>query len=242
LERIPFTLTPKLGRGQQDFHLDMPRLSHEAVKAFFLGSSANLDSLRRADSYYYATLDDTLLARLWRSKAPTESTLRKLQTAFCNRGAAFDSSLCREVTLASRWRFQINDPSLPEEERRAVDLFRQPIRVLSSYSRGEFGEVLKMVHSYQKYASTLLSLPTVPILKRLTQCLSLVPRQEALYGDCLLQEFSMHEMLPSQRAQMLDAGQRFLEWLPELPSTDDQAERFRRSAVVIQDVLRRQPT
>jgi hypothetical protein len=220
LEIIPPGATKAIGGGGEIHTLESPRLSNEAAQAFYAGSSAKVQLLRRSYREYYAALDSALLP-LWLGHNPiSPAIVDSMRNSFCDNPVSKNTSLCEETLAYSRFQ----DPKFVVDPRwedvatnrdlASFDAFHEKIDV--TFTSNDLQTAYRMFESYKKYASPLAHIPPERFMAPVDQCLRSVDADNELYGECLLQKILVLETVPIPTFDLNRSVSDFLDWFPKL--------------------------
>jgi spermidine synthase len=220
LEIVPAAATRAIGGGGEIHTLESPRLSNEAARAFYAGSSAKVQTMRRSYREYYASLDSSLLPTYLGHDAMPPAVTDGMRNSFCENPASKITALCEEVLAYSRFqdpKFQV-DPRWEEiasnRDLASFDSFHRKIEV--AFGANDLQTAYQMFESYKKYASPLAHIPPERFMAPVDQCLRSVDADNELYGECLLQKILVLETVPIPTFDINRSVNEFLDWFPKL--------------------------
>lgn len=219
LELIPASLTPIIAEGSSMHTLESPKLSNEAAKAFYVGSSARVHNLRRQFKDFYSTIDKSMLAVYQGDdRLPSWDVVESHRFAFCENNGSKNSTLCEETMAIAK---MVNPGYEPTE---AYDNMpqRRELASLASFQfepKGKFTaldlqEVYSMFEVYKKYASPLARMPISGFMNRVETCIKTVPSKDELHGECLLQKILVLETVRPPSMVLTSAINDYLTWFP----------------------------
>lgn len=242
LEVVPSSLTAGLGQEGELITIENPRLSHEAAKAFFVGSSARIHALRRELKEFYPAVDQSLLSQYLNGKQIEYAKLDKLRITFCEPGASYSKNLCDEILVMSKWirpeipLDAIYESKIPRSEYRSLASFRIN-KNPRGFSEADLDFLKASFGFYKRFYSPIAQLPVGPILDGMEQCFKFVPFKSELYGDCILQKAAMLEIAKPEEREFLAVIRKYGDWFAELPPSSPAYERFKKAFDVLDKVI-----
>ncbi len=221
LELVPSALTPYLASGvSEEHHLESPKLSNEAAKAFFVNTSAKVTTLRRQTKQYNWSLDSSLLAIYQGSGGPTWESLEGFRRAFCGGQPSHTEGLCVETMIMSR----ILNPAFQIDEKYHETVTGRDLASLNllssqpgkNFSAADLANFNSMYETYKKFSSPIAHVPASRFSDRLERCIKTVKPSDELKGECLLQKLMFVESLEGQGPAFTSAAKAYLDWFPLL--------------------------
>jgi len=242
LEVVPSSLTAGLGAEGELITIENPRLSHEAAKAFFVGSSARIHALRRELKEYYPAISQSLLSQYLDGKQIGYEKLDKMRLSFCEPGASYSKALCEEILVMSKWikpevpLDAIYESKIPRSEYRSLASFHMK-KNPRGFSEADLDFLKASFGFYKRFYSPIAQLPVEPILQGMEQCFKFAPVKSELYGDCILQKAAMLEIAKPEEREFLAVIRQYGDWFAEYPTSSPSYERFKRAFDVLDKVI-----
>ena len=152
-----------MSEGAEEHTLESPKLSNEAAKAFFVGSAAKVDSLRREWKEYYTSMDQSLLATYRGNQRTTWDMAEGYRTTFCESSVSKNSKLCEEALAMTKFLNPSFQPSpsyedkLPARELASLEGFEK--KPSKKFSADDLQQLYLMYETYKKYFSPVAFLP-----------------------------------------------------------------------------------
>jgi hypothetical protein len=220
LEIIPSPLPKIMGDGMPEHRLESPKLSNEAAKAFFVGNSARVQTLRRQFKEYYGALDGSLLA-LWLGESmPSWPVLESFRTSFCDNNGSKTNFLCEE-TLAmmklAKPDFQSDskyDDVVTNRDLSSLEVFNKELP--KKFTAADLQTIYSMFELYKKFASPIARVPLGNFMKQVDYCMHNTVYKDELYGECLLQKILVLETIKSTAPEFFNSVNQYLDWFPNL--------------------------
>jgi hypothetical protein len=229
LEIIPSPLPKAMGEGVPEHHLESPRLSNEAAKAFFVGNSAHVQSLRRQFKEYYGALDRSLLATWLGDAMPSWQVLEGFVATFCDNAGSKTNFLCEETLAMMKLQkpeFK-SDPKYDEvvtnRDLASLDVFHKELP--KKFTAGDLQAIYSMFELYKKFASPIARVPLANFMRQVDYCIHNTVYKEELYGECLLQKILLLETVKSTAPEFIKSVNQYLDWFPNLAK---DAENFQK--------------
>ncbi len=214
-------------RGASIYHLDTPRLSHDAARAQYLGKVAPLLEDRRKIPTYGLAQMETLLSQL----SPTISFEKAevFRRAFCEHPVSKSRLLCNEVLVYEKFlrpeiAFERMAPDvLTPDVLMNIELMRMPGKTVRM-DRVELSAVHSAVQTLRGFTSALAPLPTRGLEARLDVCLALNKSDARLSGECLIEKIALLEFSRPGSDSWGRTVDQYRTWFAVLPpSTPDYA-------------------
>lgn len=242
LELIPSALTPSIARGADEHRLESPRLSNLAAKAFFVGSSARVQALRRSYKDYFPSLESSLM---WIYKGgntlPDWEEISALQYAFCESIYSKNNILCEETIAVANLVKPGYQPTRPVEAmpngREIASLGHYTSRQKAKFTAQDLSDVYQMFDVYKKYASPIARLPLSGFMERVDYCLESIPKSDELFGECLLQKILVMETTQRPSKELTSAIHLYLEWFPSLDRNNENYAKLEDAKEILEKMI-----
>lgn len=223
LEVIPHPLAKVMGEGLEEHTLESPKLSNEAAKAFFVGSSAYVQKLRRQYKEFYPAVNGSLLAMQLDGGMPSWELLESLRGTFCDSSSSKTNYLCEETLAMEKLmnREFHHDPKYDDvvtaRDLSSLDVFYKDTP--KKFTPADLQAVYSMFELYKKFASPIARIPASLFLKPVEYCMKTNVYADELYGECLLQKILVLETVQLPGPEFQSAVTQYLDWFPNLPKT-----------------------
>lgn len=246
-EIIPSGLIPVLSSDAEEHHLEAPRLSHQAARAFFVGSSAKVHSLRRSMKEFFPSVKKSLLSLYLDGKTPSRETLEAMRATYCDHPTGKAATLCEETVVMGKW----DHPLAPFETTYASVLSAGELRTVASFASlataprlkafglNDLKEVQNLFDLYKRFHSPVCPLPSRPLVERLDNCLRVSGRNAEIHGDCLLQKAAILEIVEPEDPPFLATIREFDEWFAGFPPDSEGYSRFKKASEILADLAQK---
>ncbi len=221
------SMVRELGKGLEPLSLEMPRLSYQAAKALFMGSTADIFRARKRVSSFPKRFKESLLNLYLDGKPVSFAMADGFRKAFCE-GRGRSAALCREAVLYQK----SLKPSLPLEiaepgilNSRAVALipyFEVPKRKVA-VDKNELAKIHNAVTLWEDTISPIATLPTDGLMARLEAC---DIGKDQLTGECLLERMALLRVTEPDSARWKKTVDQFQVWFQKFPSTEPEHRVF----------------
>jgi len=242
LEVVPSSMTALLAAEGEAITIESPRLSHEAAKAFFVGSSARIHSLRRELKEFYPNVQNSIMSQYMEGKPLDYERLDRLRLTFCEPVASYSKALCDETLVMSKWLRPevpldaVYESRIPRSEYRQLASFRTNSKA-KGFSEVDLEFLKASFNFYKKFYSPIAQLPVAPILDGMNQCLKFAPYKSDLHGDCILQKAAMLEIAQPDDQEFLLTIKKYGDWFADLSPSSPSYERFKRAFDILDRVV-----
>lgn len=245
LELVPASLTPVLGADAEPLHLESPRLSHGAAKAFFLSSMADVPKMRREWKEFYPSVGTDLLSVYLEGKLPSLSLIEDLRSSFCSEHPSRNRRLCSEATVMAGWLNPssseltfVSGEAPPLEIRSLASIAgNEGLKLKKAFTDRDFMVQKRTFDYYKKFYSGIARLPIRPLLNEMDRCLETTALDSELRGDCLLHKAVVLEVLQPDEKMFLDIFQKYGQWFATQKPDSPSYPRFKRAFEVFDKVL-----
>ena len=242
MEVVPSVLAKAIAPKGEIHHLTSPRLSNEAAKAFFVGKSAKIYTLRRKYKEYFPSLKFSLLSLYLEGGLPSWETTNEMKDAFCENRETKVRYLCEEVNILARFLKADYDPNsnykdiLNPREIASVDNLRNQPK--NAFTETHLQAINEVFETYKRFASPIARIPVEPLLNRVDSCLSQVSYEQELYGECLLQKILILETATLPGPALNQNIQKYLEWFPNLDSNSPDYLKLKEARNILTTMFR----
>lgn len=242
-EIVPTEMTPYLTDVPDEHHLEAPKLSHSAARAFFVNSSAKIHAMRRTLKEFYPAVRTSLLYKMLDGQPVSKEALEAMRTAYCDHPTAKAKTLCEEAVVLGKW----ITPDAPLETTYEGVVSNGDFRSLASYQKvkklkvfgmNDLKEVQDMFDVYKKYYSPIAMLPIAPVMTLLENCLEVNGPDRAIHGDCLLQKAAVLEIAEPENPTFLVTLHQFEDWFASLSPSLDHYTRFKKANEILSKLAR----
>jgi predicted membrane-bound spermidine synthase len=240
-ELIPPALTRQIPGAGPVQTLERPRLGHEATRAFFVGSSAHVHTLRRGLKEYYPSVSQLLLPRYREGAAPDAELADSLRVTFCENPSHRSPALCQEALIMAKWL----NPGSPYEALYG-DFFsdtnsRDVASLLTHlppnrFTHGDLMLVQRGFDFFKEHYSAIAQLPIEPLIEKLDSCLEWIEASDPLHGDCLLQKAAILEITSPEDPDFPRTIQQYLDWFAKYPKGGEDYTRFERARELLKQI------
>lgn len=224
LEIVPSTLAPVLAEGSQIHDLESPKLSNEAAKAFFVGSSSRIQQIRRQYKEFFPSIAQSLLNIYTQGQPLTPETVDSLVAAYCENPAGRSNFLCEESLAVKKlynpgfeipWaRYQ---DIVQTRDVASFDTFSRPTP--KKFTAADLQNIYNMFELYKRYASPVARISPRVFLDQTDHCMKTTPYADELFGECLLQKILVLETTTPPGPEFTAAVNQYLDWFPQLSKT-----------------------
>lgn len=220
LEMVTPPLVDEMSENGEIHTLEIPRLSNGAARAFFSGTAADLEKLRRTYKGFYISVRESQLVDYLQGRMPDVTLLRTFKESFCEHPISRVNALCEETRAALHYHLTTNDKEQGGEggpnDRELANLadFATPSK--GKFTRKDLQLTTDMFDTYKRYYSPVAYLPIAPVLDRLDRCMIQTIGGDELYGECLLQKILVFEAVFGRGAEFKESAARFIEWFDKL--------------------------
>ncbi len=243
LEIVPAKTSEAIGEAGKLHTLESPKLSYNAAKAFFTGSSANVLDLRRNARHFFGNIDSSLLSFLWKVRPVTEQVLTSMLKSLCEEEKTSVKTLCEELLVGIKTKypqFAINANYTQRfEERDLASLSLLSNSKLKKFNIKRLREINTALDTYKKYASPINQLTTDNLLTQLNFCMNTTAYSDELYGECLLQKIILIETTTSKNQELQSNIQQYLEWFPHLDKNNPNYEKLSKAKEILEEMRRK---
>jgi len=232
LEIVPSGMIAALSEGAGLHNLESPKLSNEAAKAFFVGSSSRIQTSRRNFKEYFQSLGGSLLSLYLGGKALEPQAVESLVSAYCDNPVGRNGYLCEETLALKKFQaaaFQVpydrySDIIGNTRELASMDAFHAP--AAKRFGASDLQNVYTMFEMYKRFASPIAQIPLDRFLVPVDHCLKTTPYAEELFGECLLQKILVMDTATPSVPEFSAEINRYLDWFEKLPKTSTNYEKL----------------
>jgi len=243
LEIVPDGLTPVMAKGAQIHDLESPKLSNRAAQAFFAGSSAKVQNLRRQFKGFFSAIEKSLMAEFLGPHGQlTWDQIESFKFAFCENPISKSNFLCDETVTVAKLVNPGYEPNpgfeLQVAPRELASLGGFHLVPRGKFSVSDLQTVYNMFEAYKKYASPLARIPIDAIIARVDTCLSTIGFKEELHGECLLQKILILETTQEPSPELTKNMELFLEWFPNADPSSPNFTKLQEARDILAKITR----